>query len=98
MAKLLTIKLKDNNVEIRPSLPEGMTKEEHQERLLYAIPLALAGTVASAASCPTKARALMLEELNSAVFALNIMLGELGKEEEDESCRCEADDLPDDNA
>ena len=95
MAKILTIKIKDNIVDIKSHLPEGMTEEQVHEHLATALPMAVAGlAVELSGGLQLAARAAVLDMFEAADDLLNEML-----EEEDchecGACCCEGDDCPD---
>ena len=99
MAKLMTIKItKDNEVNIRAHLPEGMTEAEVNEHLTIALPMAVAALAQDMSDgCPLAGRAAILAMFETADSLLTEMMDE--EEEDDESpCCCngvaECDDHP----
>lgn len=98
MAKILTIKIKENTVDIKSHLPEGMTEAEVNEHLTIALPMAVAGLAQEMSEgSPLAGRAAVLSMFEMADSLLTEMMND--EEEDDESpCCCngvaECDDHP----
>ena len=98
MAKILTIKIKENTVDIKSHLPEGMTEAELNEHLAIALPMSVAALAKGMSNgCPLAGRAAILAMFETADSLLTEMMDE--KEEDDEGpCCCngvaECDDHP----
>ena len=98
MAKILTIKIKGNTVDIKSHLPEGMTEAEVSEHLTIALPMAVAALAQEMSDgSPLAGRAAILAMFEMADSLLTEMMDE--EEEGDEGpCCCngvaECDDHP----
>lgn len=89
MAKILTIKLKDNIVDVRSHVPEGMSEAEVNEHLTIALPMAVAGLAkAMSEDSSLAAHATLLSMFERADHLLTEMMEENDDESDDEPPRC----------
>lgn len=89
MAKILTIKLKENIVDIKSHLPEGMTEAEVNDHLTIALPMAVAGLAQEMSDgSPLAGRAAILAMFEMADSLLTEMMEDDDDESDDEPPRC----------
>jgi hypothetical protein len=89
MAKILTIKLKENIVDIKSHLPEGMTEAEVNEHLTIALPMTVAGLAQEMSDdSPLAARATLLSMFEMADHLLTEMMEDDDDESDDKPPRC----------
>lgn len=99
MAKILTIKIKENTVDINSHLPEGMTEAEVNEHLTIALPMAVAGLAQEMSEgSPLAGRAAVLSMFEMADSLLTEMMDDEEEEDDESPCCCngvaECDDHP----